>query len=597
MSTDIDQIKQRLDIVELLQEYLPNLRKLGANWKAPCPFHNEKTPSFVVSPEKQIWHCFGCDRGGDIFTFVQEIESIEFSAALQQLAKRAGVELQQHSPQETTQHNRLIECIQAAQQFYENFLHTQPAAQVARDYLTQRGIKMATQQQFGLGYSPPQWDALLQALRVLGFTEQEMFLAGVIIKKDQGAGYYDRFRDRIMFPFYDINGLVVGFTARALNDTQTSGGKYINSPQSELYDKSKIIYGLHLAKSTIKRVQASIIVEGNVDVITAHQAGFTNVVATSGTAFTEYQITFLKRYAPNLLIAFDMDAAGTSAAQRSIDNALQQEMNVKVIQLSSQYKDPDECIRQDPAAFKTAIRNALHVMDFYFYSLLKPLDLNRVEHKKKAVQLLLPHLKKLRNPVEQAHFIQKLADAIQIDLAIIQQQLKNFSQPRSYTASKPNQTAAKTQAAPTNRFDKLSRQTLGLLLNFPEQLPYCIEYLAPEYLTDAQICELYKRIVSYYNNTGSFVLADYLETLSSDQHLVNSLLLFQETLFPNIPPVTAQDELIKSLRELHNGYIRRRLHKLEFELKQAEHTNQQAEVDRLVQELQLLTQELTELSK
>lgn len=594
-SAAVEQIKQRLDIVEVLQEYL-RLTKAGTNWKAPCPFHHEKTPSFVASQEKQIWHCFGCGKGGDIFTFVQEIEGIEFPEALRSLAQRAGVELEQYRPEEQNYRTQLLDIVKQSQQWFTETLQKQPAAQIARDYVRQRGINAALQQQFGLGYSYNEWRQLYQYLHQLGYKDNDLLAAGVSIQAPDKQSYYDRFRGRLMFPIVDHHGNTIGFTARVLS-ADTTGGKYINSPQSVIYDKSRVIYGLYFAKQTIKRVNATLVVEGNMDVITAHQAGFTNTVAVSGTAFTETQIQLLKRYSNNLLLAFDMDAAGLHAAQRSIAVALQHDMNIKVVQLPKQFKDPDECIRHDPALFKASIRNAKHIIDFWFDSVTESLDLTRVEHKKVTVQKLLPVLQLIHDSVEQSHYIQKLANLVQVDENIIRNKLHSVPRP----SSPPTHSSASV-SAPTvpvkNRFTQLAEQVLAIVLGRPQEWPYALTQLLPEYFPEPNLAEVYKRMAFHYNNVGEFVTEQYLAQYPDDQATVVILeLLYNELTTVAVKPDQLQAELMNGIAELHKAFITKRLQALEWQLKQAEQANDQASITQLLHECTTLTSELTQLSK
>ncbi len=603
MANDIEEIKQRIDIVDLVKEYVP-LKKAGSNWKARCPFHNEKSPSFMVSAEKQIYHCFGCDRGGDMFAFVQEMDGVEFPEALRLLATRAGVTLQQYDAGKSNRKTQLLDIIQKAQQFYASNLKQSPAAAGAREYVTKRGITDATQEDFGLGYSNDAWDTLLTFLQQQGYKIEDIFAAGLILKKDGATSYYDRFRGRFMIPLYDVNGQAVGFTARTLKADE-EGGKYINSPQSDIYDKSQMLYGLYKAKQYIKKLRATIIVEGNVDVISAHQAGFRNVVASSGTALTDKQVSTLKRYSENLLFAFDTDAAGIKAAQRGIDIALQEGLNVKVMLVPEPYKDPDECIQQDPEAFKEAIRTAVHVIDFFFLSITRDLDLSRVEHKKKAVQELLPVLAKIADTVERSHYVQQLADLVRVDAVIIQKKLDQLiglqkqhqAAVRKNVTQKPQQIQQKTQESPAaNRIDQLSEDTIALILQVPEQFAYCANYLAEEFITDLAQQELYKRMLSYYNSTGQFDESGYVEQQPTDKRMVDVLHILCEDHYPEFDRQQFQEQLIRNIRTLHKAYVQRRLRQLEFELKAVERSGDIDTAEQLMKEFTLLTQQLTELS-
>lgn len=603
----IEQIKQRIDIIELLQEYI-HLTKAGNNWRALCPFHNEKSPSFMVSQDKQFWHCFGCGKGGDIFTFVQEIEGGEFIDALRKLADRAGVELTQYQPANQKQHDRLLQIVAAAQKFYQAALQS-AEGQLARDYLAQRGLTQETQVKFGMGYSYDEWRRLQDYLVQQKFSVAECVKAGVVIAKPgarPGAAsemnYYDRFRGRLMIPLYDHHGSVVGFTARALK-TDDTGGKYINSPQSDIYDKSKLVYGLHLAKTAIKKLNFVILVEGNIDVITAHQAGFTNVVATSGTAFTGEQLQLLRRTTKNILLAFDMDTAGRKAGERGVELAWQHGMNVKVLTLPAGYKDPDECIQKNPTEFKQAIRSAQHVMDWWFSNTTSTLQLAKVEHKKRAVQILLPVISKLPDTIEQAHYVQRLADLIQVDASVLHEKLNSLRKTKSVTpvsmrTATPVSTMTVKQDRPESVKDRaylLSNQVMALGLALPDQFTYLADYLDPELLRDPVMTELYKRMLDQYNKSGQFDQAAYLNEHPADQSLLAQLELQRSADFLAATTPDLQAELVKGVKELHKLYIQRRLKELETLVKTSEANG--ADAATLFDEVALLTQQLTELSR
>jgi DNA primase len=600
----IEQIKQRIDIIELLSEYL-RLQKSGGNWRALCPFHHENSPSFMVSQDKQIWHCFGCDKGGDIFAFIQEMEGVDFPEALKILAQRANVTLTQYNPSQQQRKQQLLNAVALAQQFYAQALRQAPEANVARDYLTQRGLGADSIEQFGLGYSYADWSRLKDYLKAQGVNETDQVAAGLIMHQatqGKGSGYYDRFRGRVMIPLHDSNGIVVGFTARTLNPNEPAG-KYINSPQSELYDKSSLVFGLFRAKQAIKKLNATLIMEGNLDVITAQQHGFPNAVGTSGTAFTEQQVKQLKRYSLNLLLAFDLDAAGEKAADRGIDLALKENMNIKVVRWPEEYKDPDECIRANPAAFKQAIRDAIGIVDYWFMQASKDLQLNRVEHKKLLVQRILPKLAKLSDPVEVAHYVQQLADVVRVDANLLQEQVRKLKGGQKGYQSNAVRVATqqpvagstpqgKPKPASKNRTERLADHAIGLLLLMPEQLGYAQNYLDPEFITDPTLGDLYKRMLDQYNKAGQFSETDF----SADADLLGKLRLQISYDFPEHTIVDQQEALISVIRELHKRYVEQRLRDIEVELKQAELQQQPELANQLLQEAQLLAQQLTELS-
>src|SRR4030042_614490 len=370
LNSQTEEIKSKLDIIDVISEYI-QLKQAGVNWRACCPFHNEKTPSFMVSRDKQIWHCFGCGEGGDAFTFVQKIEGIEFPEALRILAEKAGVKLKKVNPELASQRSKVLDINKLAAVFFHQVLLNSQEGKIARDYIEKRKLSPETVENFKLGYAPNSWDKLLNILIKKGFKENDIFLAGLVVKNEKSQ-LYDRFRQRLMFPIFDHLGNVVGFTGRILDESKADqGGKNINLPQTLIFNKSLIIFGLDKAKEEIKKQNLAVIVEGNMDVIASHQAGIKNVIASSGTALTLEQLKILSRYTNNLALSFDADLAGQLAADRGIDIALSLGLNIKIIQLppnidGQAIKDPDDCIKKGINYWQEAIKQAESIMEFYF---------------------------------------------------------------------------------------------------------------------------------------------------------------------------------------------------------------------------------------
>jgi DNA primase len=399
---EVEEIKQRLDVAEVVGSYIP-LKQAGRNLKAACPFHNEKTASFMVSPEKGIWHCFGCGEGGDVIKFVMRIEGLEFREALEKLAAKAGIELKQRGvKKDSKERNRLLKANAWAVKYYQATLSRNPRA---IEYLkASRGLTDETIERFKIGYAPDAWEGLSRFLIKKGFSEQELMTAGLASKK---RGLFDIFRGRIMLPIADREGRVVGFTGRLLADSD--GPKYLNTPQTAIYDKSRVVYGLDLARESIRQADEVVVVEGNMDVIASHQAGTRQTVAVSGTALTLDQLKILSRLTRNVKFAFDQDAAGLAAASKAIDLGQQLGLTLKVIMIEGA-KDPDELIKRDPKLWVEAIREARYIVDYIFERYEREYDLTTAVGKRQFSDRLARQLKRIADPVERGHYIQRLAE-------------------------------------------------------------------------------------------------------------------------------------------------------------------------------------------
>jgi len=454
----IDEVKDRLDIVELVSSYI-SLQKSGRNHKALCPFHSEKTPSFVVFPDSQRWHCFGaCGEGGDIFNFVMKQEGWDFRTALEELARQAGVELRPRTPAQIKAEEkveRLRDLLAKAAQYYHHLLLHAPEAEEARDYITQRNLNDETIERFALGYSLPGWDHTRAYLTEQGYTTEELVEAGLLVQREDDSSTYDRFRDRLMIPIRDVRGRVIGFGARTLDPDGVP--KYLNSPQTNLFNKSQTLFGLDLARQTIRRKDQAIIVEGYMDVMQAYQAGFTNLVAQMGTALTETQLRQLQRYTEHLVLSLDPDAAGVQATLRGVEVAretLDQEwepifdprglvgresrlgMEIRVLRLPPG-QDPDDLIREEPQRWADLVEGAVSVVDFYFQILMADLDPEDSKAKASLVDKLLPVLQAVANPVEREDYAQKIARTLRIDARAVLSRLHGDKRQRARQRARP----------------------------------------------------------------------------------------------------------------------------------------------------------------
>lgn len=476
----VDEIKERLNIVEIIGSYIP-LQKAGRNFRALCPFHSERTPSFYVFPDSQRWHCFGaCGEGGDVFSFVMKKEGWDFRTALEELARRAGVELAPRTPvQERAEEEarRLRAALAEAVLYYHHLLSHAPQAASAREYLFQRGLSQETIEQFQLGYSLPSWEGLRTHLMEQGFTLQELIRAGLVGEREDGS-IYDRFHDRLMIPIRDARGRAIGFGARTLDPEGVP--KYINSPQTPLFDKGRTLFGLDLAGQAIREKGCVVIVEGYMDVMQAHQAGFRNVVAQMGTALTEAQVRLLKRYTPRFILALDPDAAGVQATLRGLEvarGALDREWEpvfdprglvgfegrlgaeIRILRLPSGY-DPDDLIRSDPKRWATLVDEATPVVEFYLQVLLESADLEDAKERARVVEGMLPLLRDVADAVEREVYAQKIARALRIEPRTVLQRLQEAERQAARRAAP---TAAPAQGRDATRAD-LEGYCLAMLL-------------------------------------------------------------------------------------------------------------------------------------
>lgn len=476
MNSAVEDIKSRLNVVDLIGEYV-RVQKTGANWKALCPFHHEKSPSFMINEEKQVWHCFGCGKGGDAFAFLMEIESIEFKEALKILAEKTGVELPKFSKsqvQEVDDRKKILEILDLAAKFYEKQLWEGMGKEKILGYLRERGLKDESIKEFRLGYAPNGWRNLSDFLLKQNYRLDEINKTGLLVKKNDNSGNtatsnlqpmncYDRFRDRITFPVMDAMGQVVGFSARVAPGGDESQAKYVNTPETLVYHKSKVLYGLSRAKQEIKGQGAVVIVEGNMDVIAAHQAGIKNTVAVSGTALTPDQVDTLKRYASRFKMLFDMDSAGEKATERSAEICFQKDVDVSVIILSGG-KDAADVVRKDPAEFARAEKGAIPIMDYFFGIFFKKYDKERVEDKKAIASGLLNIIKNFGNAIEKSHWIKKLSQKIEVDENILIEALKK--------AEKRFKGEARTESGNPQKVSKpraemIQEKIVGMMLNIP----------------------------------------------------------------------------------------------------------------------------------
>jgi DNA primase len=480
----VDEVKERLDLPDFVSRHV-HLQKSGRYFKGLCPFHTEKTPSFFVFPETQRWHCFGCGSGGDIFNFVMQLEGIDFRTALEDLARQAGVQLRERTPQEIKAEDeaeRLRALLAEAVAYYHALLMSGPQAGPARAYLRDRGFKRETVETFQLGYSLDAWDAVRTHLLGKGYSVEEQITAGMLVERDEG-GTYDRFRDRLMIPIYDRRGRPIAFGGRVLQPDQQP--KYMNSPQTPLFDKSSVLFGYHLASRAIRVADAAVIVEGYMDVMIPHQAGYQNVVAPMGTALSENHLKQLQRLTSRYILALDPDTAGIHGTLQGLDTARKTldrnwdavfdarglvgyegrlNADIRVLTLPDGL-DPDELILQDPGRWEQLVEASQPVVRFYFQHMLSQGDPNEPKRKSQIVDEMLPLLKDISDSIEREAYTQEIAVQLGIDPRTLLDRLRAIDRTEAIRSQAkalgPTQTQTRTPST-------LETHVLTILMHYPE---------------------------------------------------------------------------------------------------------------------------------
>jgi len=502
----VSEIRERTDIVDLVQTYVPSLKRAGRSSKGLCPFHQEKTPSFVVFPDSQNFHCFGCGKGGDLFTFYMLVEHVEFREALQELASRAGVTLDAAAPvnPERDEHRRrLVEINELAATFFSHVLNRSPEGAAGREIIAARQISPEMVERFTLGFAPESWDRLLAFLQSRQFSLEDAFEAGLVQKRDSG-GFYDRFRNRLMFPIRDRSGSIVGFGGRVVGDAQP---KYLNSPQTPIFDKSSLVYALDRAKDAIRKSEEVVIVEGYMDVIAAHQFGFQNVVASMGTALTENQVTQIKRSAKRIVLALDADAAGQMATIRGLETmreALDAEetpvpdamglirferklkADIAIVTLP-EGKDPDELIRKTPERWPDIVANARPFMDFTIETLTSGINLADPRVKSEVVARISPLLQQIPDRIVQGHYISLLAKRLGLEERLVLSETR-----RTQLGERPRATRLGVTPEVTNSVARRSTEdhVVAILLRHPDLTRDVASRIPIEELTDVRNREI-----------------------------------------------------------------------------------------------------------
>lgn len=597
MNSNIDKIKDKIDIVELISSYL-KVQKAGVNYKANCPFHNEKTPSFYISPSRQIWHCFGCSKGGDQFTFVQEIEGADFPEALRILAQRAGIELEQFDRSVNDAKARLLAVAELAAKFFAKQLWESKAGQPVQQYLQGRGLRPETIKNFRLGYAPESWEGLSAFLRGRGYREQEIADAGLSIKRDSfRGGFYDRFRSRIMFPIADLHGQIVGFTGRVFGDKALADiAKYVNTPQTLLYDKSRILYGLDRARLSIRQKDRCVVVEGNMDVIMSHQAGAVNVVASSGTALTDQHLKIVKRYTTNLDLCFDQDAAGRQAMERGIALALQQKFNLNVITIDDQdCKDPADYVQKFGDQWQEQLNSPQPIFAFYIQNALKTFDASSGTGKKMITEKILPLLKDIPNRVEQSHWLAELAMHLKVKDDLLWEEMNKIA---GAAPLAPAPVGLKKDFLATVKLSILEDYLLSLLMIKPELIKLASAVLSEEEIKILPLAAFLNSFQQYLDGNQPGKVIDYLLKNMGDHvqpMYLERLYLQAQELWQGFVDYDLEIEFAAIFNQLRKRTIASKLADLELAIKQAEKVQDRPAIKILINQFQETASRLNQI--
>lgn len=545
----VERLRAESDIVSIISQYVP-LKKKGKNYWGCCPFHNEKSPSFSVTPDKGFFYCFGCQSGGNVFTFLMKMENMVFPEAVKLLANKLNIPVPE---KEKTEKERQLERERAtlfranelARDFFYACLTKTNFAEGARKYLERRGITQEAVKQFGLGFAPPAWDKLVNGLSTRGIQLETMIKAGLAAERNSGEGAYDRFRNRIMFPICDLRGRVVGFGGRVLDDSQP---KYLNSPETLIFNKRHILFGLNLADKFIRETGQAIVVEGYMDVIAAHSAGVKNTVASLGTAFTLEQAKSL-RSVHEIVFAYDSDAAGQNATLRALEIAKKLGITIKVIAIPDG-KDPDEYIRKHGAdAFKLLITESLSLVEYSLRSSLQTIDYSTLEGKVAVVSKMIPVLASLDNAVEINEYITQTSEALSIDENSIRSELRKYlnieKKDRIVNVGKDSSAVylKNRQVSPTEQAEKT---IIRFMCEDMSIIPYIEVQLTPEDIQDERRKKIMKSICNAYNMEKNITDISFQETLGEEAALEFSHIMLMDIQLTNMTQMV--DDCIKKIR-------------------------------------------------
>lgn len=581
MENPIEEIKKKIDIVEFINSFI-TLKKAGRNFKAVCPFHQEKTPSFVVSPERGIWHCFGaCGDGGDVIKFLMKWENITFIEALRELAKKTGVKLTKISFEDKIwqKKERYLGMNQLASEFFHYILNKTAFGKKAGQYLKERALNQSMIDKFQLGYSPSSWDSLKLFLKKKRYEEEEMMENGLLVKSERGS-YYDRFRGRLMFPLKDSRNNVLGFSGRILDEKEKEA-KYINTPETPIYHKRETLFGINLAKEEIKNKKNVFIVEGELDVITPYQHGFSNFVAVKGTSLTNEQLMLLKRYTDKITLMMDADPAGVESIKRGIDEAEKFDFEIRVVTIDYA-KDPDEALKKDPAKFKKLIAKPIPIYDFLIETSQKKYPEESAFSRKKIGEEIIPMIEKIINPIVRTFYIKKLAGILEVSEVTIENlisQLKRKKKQLSLNKIKYNKPIEDSRELIIDKY------ILSIVFQSEDPKEVChkiFNVLKPEYFLHPSYEKISRYFFDEVKKNNKININQFGKNLPDElRPIFDEIFLFAST-----DHNLSDKSLDRLIYEIKKYYFKREIKKLLSEEENAEKKKQLKEISQKLKEVE-----------
>ncbi len=586
---EVSQIRERIDIVSFISEYIP-LKKMGRNFKANCPFHNEKTPSFVVSPERQIWHCFGgCGKGGDVYSFLMEYENLEFVEALRILSKRTGIALAESNFQVglSSKKEIIYKLNKSSLEFYHYVLTKHPVGKKALSYLTgKRKMDIRLIETFMLGFSPKEGASLSNYLiNKKKYKKEDLIEAGLAFYA--GGRVMDFFRNRVMFPLFDHRGNVVGFSGRAI-DEPYDGGKYINTRDTIVYHKGSMFFGLNTAKEEIKKMDKAIILEGELDVISCFSQGIKNVIAVKGTALTDDQVALISRFTNNICLSFDTDDAGYTATKRSLGVLEKKGINITIC-VFEKAKDADEAIKNDPVSFKKSIKNDISIYDYFFSKMFSDFDKNKVEGKRKITDEILPMLGRIQNAIIKEHYLKKLSMELDISLDSL---FKEIERSEKKEIVKGSVFVAKNPPAggKKSRTEILEDYLMSLMIQYENPKPIlqnCLSVLKDYEFKTVSYKKIIDHLSNYFKENNVFKSSDFLNILPKElTSSFDASYLFPLPKFETIALYEKETE--KVAREMRALFLKNRIKEVSFNLKTKEKDEDIKKIADLEKELAMI---------